>query len=268
MDDSANTNIEVNQKAALGSNTTQIGQQNIIYNVIPPEQAYQLVMDVFNQNFPKLQAIAKETAEKRANEFCQEIIQKITKNGINDFRPFADPDVQYTLYEAQKNYARFGTSEMLNTLAELMTTRIQHDNDFVLKVSINKALEVAPLLSQKQLNYLSLLFICTQAKASDIKTIKDLELRLKTYVAIWGNADFDSRDYLTMLGCLQIGISRPVSDLAGSYHFPYSDVEKICPEEIKKLSGDHILSPIGTVLAITNLETKNGPKLDLARWIH
>lgn len=139
MDDSANTNIEVNQKAAPGSNATQIGQQINNYGMTP-EQAFQIVMDLFNQNFPKLQALAKETAEKRANEFCQEVIQKIVNNGIQDFSSLADPDVQYILYEAQKNYARFGTSEMLSTLTELIAKRVVHDNEFILKVTIWQSL--------------------------------------------------------------------------------------------------------------------------------
>lgn len=266
MDDSANTNIEVTQKAALGGTTTQIGQQNI-YNGMSPERACQMALDLFNQNFPKLQAIAKETAEKRANEFCQKVIQKIVKNGINDFSSFADPDVQYTLYEAQKNYARFGTSEMLNTLTGLVTKRIKHDDEFVLKVAIDKALEVAPLLSQEQLNYLSLLFMCTRTSTSSIKTIKNLELYLRGLVAIAGIVDYSSSDYLNMLGCLQTGIYNAVDSIARRYHFDAQEVEKICPQQIKQLSGSYITSHIGTILAITNLEAHHGPKLDPKMWI-
>lgn len=266
MDDSANTNIEVNQKAALGGTTTQIGQQNI-YNGMSPEQACQVALDLFNQNFPKLQAIAKETAEKRANEFCQEVIQKIVNNGIQDFSSLADPDVQYILYEAQKNYARFGTSEMLNTLTELVTKRIEHDNDFVLKVAIDKAVEIAPLLSPEQLNYLSLLFMCTRTSTPSIKTIESLEKYLKGLVAIVGIVDFSSSDYLNMLGCLQIGIYDAVGRLASRYNFSKQEVEKICPQQIKKLSGSYITSHIGSILAITNLEAHHGPKLDPQKWI-
>lgn len=265
MSDSTNANIEVNQKAALGSTTTQIGQQ-INYG-ISPEQAFQIVMDLFNQNFPKLQALAKETAEKRANEFCQEVIQKIVNNGIQDFRVLADPDVQYILYEAQKNYARFGTSEMLNTLTGLVTQRIAHDNEFVLKVAIDKAVEIAPLLSPEQLNYLSLLFMCTRTSTTSVKTIENLESYLNGLVAIVGIVDFSSCDYLNMLGCLQIGIYNAVDSLANRYNFSKQEVEKICPQQIKKVTGSYITSHIGTILAITNLEAHHGPKLDPKMWI-
>lgn len=266
MGDSANTNIEVNQKAALGSATTQIGQQNI-YNGMTPEQACQMALNLFHQNFPKLQAIAKETVEKRAHQFCQEAIQEIVDSGVQSFSSLADPDVQYILYEAQKNYARFGTSEMLNTLTGLVTKRIEHDNEFVLKVAIDKALEVAPLLSQEQLNYLSLLFMCTRTSTSSVKTIESLESYLKGLVAIAGIVDYSSSDYLNMLGCLQIGIYDAVDRLANRYNFSKQEVEKICPQQIKKLTGSYITSHIGTILAITNLEAHHGPKLDPKKWI-
>lgn len=257
---------EVTQRAAIGSNTTQIGVQNNYYEMTP-EQACQTAINLFMQNFPKLENIAREIAEKRANEFCQEAVQKIVKHGIKNFSPFADPDVQYALYEAQKNYARFGTSEMLSTLTELVAKRINHDGDFVLKVAIDKALEIAPLLSQKQLNFLSLLFMCTKTKSSDIKTIQDLKSRLDLYVHLWGDADFDSRDYLNMLGCLQIRINNMVRYLANEYDLPQADVENICPEQIKKLSGDYTTSHIGTILAITNSEVNHGFKLDPKIWV-
>ena len=255
----------VNQ-TATSQNNTQIEVQNKYYEMTT-EQACQTAINLFMQNFPKLENIARETAEKRASEFCKEAIQKIIKKGINDFSSFADPDVQYALYEAQKNYARFGTTEMLSTLTELIAKRINHDNDFVLKVAIDKALEIAPLLSQKQLNYLSLLFMCTKTKSSDIKTIQDLKSRLDLYVHLWGDADFDSRDYLNMLGCLQIGINNMVRYLANEYDLPQADVENICPEQIKKLSGDYTTSHIGTILAITNSEVNHGFKLDPKIWV-
>ena len=266
MDDPANPNVEVTQRASFGSTTTQIGQQNNYYG-ISPDQACQMAVNLFMQNFPKLQDIARETAESRASEFCNEAVQKILIHGIQDFSSFADPDVQYILYEAQKNYARFGTSEMLGTLSELIAKRVEHDKDFVLKVAIDKAVEITPLLSQPQLSYLSLLFVCTNAKFTDIKTIYDLQGRLNAFVYAWGDADFDSINYLNILGCLQLRLNNMVRNLARIYNFQESDVEKICPELIKKLSGDYTTSIIGTILAITNWDIKQGVKFDPKIWI-
>lgn len=266
MDDSANTNIEVNQKAAPGSNATQIGQQNI-YNGMSPDQACQMALDLFNQNFPKLQAIAKETAEKRANEFCQEAIQKIVKNRINDFSSLADPDVQYTLYEAQKSYARFGTSEMLNTLTSLIAERVEHDKEFILKISIDKAIQIAPLLTPAQLDYLSLLFICTMVRLQHVSTIEDLKRDLEYIAKVFSAADFSSIFYLNMLGCLQLMLHSTSKLFAKVYGFQEKQVEKICPPIIKQTTGDYTTSYVGTILAIINAEAKTNMRFDPSIWI-
>lgn len=266
MDDSATTNIEVNQKAAPGSNATQIGQQNI-YNGMSPKEACQMALDLFYQNFPKLQTIAKETAEKRANEFCQEAVQKIVKNGIEDFSPFSDPDVQYTLYEAQKNYARFGTSDMLNTLTSLVTERVEHDKDFILKIAIDKAIEIAPLLTPEQLDYLSILFLCTMTKTQNIATIEDLKKDLEFTAEVFSKADFASTSYLYMLGCLQHMIHFTTELLAKNYNFKKAQVEKICPQLIQQTTGDYTTSYVGTILAIVNAEAKTHFRFDPKIWI-
>lgn len=266
MDDSANTNIEVNQKAAIGGTTTQIGQQNI-YNGMSPEQACQVALDLFNQNFPKLQAIAKETAEKRANEFCQEAVQKIVKNGMKDFSPFSDPDIQYTLYEAQKNYARFGTADMLDTLTSLVAERIEHDKDFILKVSIDKAIEVAPSLTSAQLDYLSLLFLCTKRKTNLVVTIEDLKQDLELIAETFSAADFASTSYLYMQGCLQLMLHSTPKILAKAYGFQENQVKKICPPIVEQTTGDYSTSYVGTILAIVNAEAKTKMRFDPKIWI-
>ena len=107
-----------------------------------PEEASQVAIKLFMENFPKLQDIAKTTAEARAQEFCQAVIEKLIEDKINDFSPFSEPDIQYVLLDAQKNYARFGTADMLKTLSDLVSRRVAHDEDFSLKVSIDKAIEV------------------------------------------------------------------------------------------------------------------------------
>ena len=55
--------------------------------------------------------------------------------------------------------------------------------------------------------------------------------------------------------------------LANEYDLPQADVENICPEQIKKLSGDYTTSHIGTILAITNSEVNHGFKLDPKIWV-
>ena len=57
----------IDQRATMGSNVTQIAVQN---NGMQPQEACQLAINLFMDNFPKLQQIAADTARERADEFC------------------------------------------------------------------------------------------------------------------------------------------------------------------------------------------------------
>lgn len=77
MDDSANTNIEVNQKAAIGGTTTQIGQQINHYG-LTPEQASQMAITMFMGYFPQL----RQEALKEVNDIVNRELQKIPQSDI------------------------------------------------------------------------------------------------------------------------------------------------------------------------------------------
>lgn len=77
MDDSANTNIEVNQKAAPGSNATQIGQQINHYG-LTPEQANQMAITMFREYFPMLRQELRQEALAEVSDIVKRELQKIS----------------------------------------------------------------------------------------------------------------------------------------------------------------------------------------------
>ena len=75
---------KVIQKSALGSDTTQIGEQNNYYGMTA-EEASNLAIKLFMDNFPRLQEEAKKIAEERAEELCKNIVDKLKKTRENKF---------------------------------------------------------------------------------------------------------------------------------------------------------------------------------------
>ena len=262
-------NYEINQKAGLGSEVTQIGKQ-IVYEGLSPSEACKLATDLFTDNFPKLQAQAMETVNKRVDELMSDIAIKLEQKSPSSMSAFAEPDVQCAIYEAQKSYARFGTKEMLSTLSSLIATRIEkNDNENIcLKVAIDKAIEISGLLSAKHLDYLALLFSVTQIKNNEIKNTHQLEKYLFLLDQSFPNIDFSGVPYLNMLGCLQLRLFDVTETLGNIYGFPKGVVRQVCPDNILKLSGDYATSHIGTILAIAHLEMKTPLELDPEIWIH
>lgn len=261
-----NENNQIVQKSAIGSQTTQIGVQNII-NGISPEDASKMAIDLFMENFPKLQSLAAETARERAEEFCTAAIEKLKAENVQDFSAFGDPDVQYVLYQAQRDYARMGTKELLDQLTSLLSLRVTHDQDFVLKATIDKAMEIAPYLLPRHYDLLVAYFIVKHMRVSPIKTISDLQARLSIESAPFTRACKKDSQYLDTHGCLQIYLGGAAEMLAKSYGFPKNEVERVCPPVLKEIDGDYGLSYVGKMLAISHYCLKKGFKLDPHIWI-
>lgn len=259
--------IEIIQHGSIESDTTQIGIQNN-YTGLNPSDACNLAMRLFYDNFPKLQACAEETAKKRVEELSEEIFGKLQKSNVTNFEPFKDPDVQYVLFEAQKNYARFGTKEMLNNLSGLIVKRIEyHEDNFILKVTIDKAIEIVQMLSSEQLDLLSLFFLTGKVQFNSIDCLEKLKEHFDILNLFFGKADFSSIEYLNMLGCLQIYLFNPISAYAKRYDIESEEVEKICPELIKKTKSDYSTSLVGTILGLLNAEAKLGISFNPSKWI-
>ena len=271
-----------NQK---GSNNTQIGEQNnhtenknMVVHVETHSNTYmgasleevtKLVTNLFLDNFPRMQQIAKDTVEARINELWENIVEKLSKEGITNFSPFMEPDVQYVLYEAQKGYARFATNDMLANLSSLIAERIKNDDgDMCLKVTIDQAISIIPMLSSAQLDYLALQFLTTKVKFNNIHNLDDLKRHFEYLDATFSTAHISNWQHLNMLGCLQLELPDICKSNAINYKLNIEDIEKICPKNFRILNGDYSTSPIGTIIAIIYAEQKTNYHFDPTIWIH
>lgn len=270
-----NDEFKIEQKQTLGNNGTQIGNLTeinnnpIIYLGPTLEEVTSLVMKLFLDNFPRMQLIAKEEAEKRMNELWNKIVECLTEKGVTNLTPFMETDVQYVLYEAQKNYARFATPDLLSKLSSLIAERIKHDDDgMFLKVAIDQAIAVIGMLTPAQLDYLSALFLTTKVKFTNIQSLEQLKNQFDYIDNTFSKSKFSNWQHLNMLGCLQLDLPNVCKYNAKLYNFNVTDVEKICPKNIKDLSGDYSTSPIGTIIAITHAEQKTFFRFNPKIWIH
>lgn len=260
--------IEITQKSAPASNSTQIGVQ---YVGMTPEQVAKQTIDLFMDNFPKLQSLAKETAELRATELCNEILKKLEEKQVKDFTPFTQPDVQFVLYEAQKNYARFGEKEVMKILTELIANRIQNDDKGHFKRIVDNAVTVACELSSTQLDCLSTLFMLTKVRFSNIITIEDLKEFFNYISSVFDleNINYGQEiSYLNFKGCLQIELPDIPKIQSKLYNLAQNEVEKNISQGIKQFGTDYGISEIGIILGIINAEQKSRYRFDPHIWIY
>lgn len=261
------------RQTQLGCGGLQIGTQTITeenhyHTGLSSEEASKIAINLFLDNFPKLQQLAKEIAEERVNELCNKIISALESENIIDYSAFSDPDVQYVLFKAQKDYARFGTEELLNNLSDLVVKRIKYNEDMYLKIVIDKAISVVGNLSKEQIDALTLLFYYKSAQFRSIKSIEDLKKRFESSVQMFSPCGKEGYSLLNALGCIELDIGYSVERCADTYHLNKNEVETICPETIKQLSPDYAPSHIGVMIAIINSYRKAKYIFDPKIWIH
>lgn len=261
-----NPNINIKQKLKNSETVTQVGIQNN-YTGLSPEEACKLATNLFLENFPKLQEEASKIIKERVDELMFKVVENIHKKNIKDLSSFKDPDVQYILIEAQKNYARFNNS--IDLLAELIVNRIEcNDDDTILKIATDNAIKIVPFLSQKELNYLSLLFLLKEVKFPDINSIEKLKEHFELLNSTFPNVSKSSQNYLVSLSCLQIGLIDITEIHSSSYNLVLNDVKKIIPDTFKELNGDYITTHIGKIIAMINAEKLMNTTFDKKIWIH
>lgn len=256
----------IEQKQSLRSTGTQIGQQNV-YNGMTPEEASKLAIDLFMDNFPKLQQKAMNKVEERVSEFCNTVMKKLVEENVNNFSAFTEPDVQYMLYEAQNNYVRFGTEELLGNLSNLITQRIKYDSDEYLRIIIDKAISVVPYLSKNQIDALSLIFLTKNVKIGFITDISGAKEFLLLIDKVFKPCGIDGLSLLNTLGCLELNLGYTYDKFAETHSLDKTQIKEICPHSIMSLSSDYGTSHIGRMIAIMNMRGRIPWYFDLKTFI-
>ena len=260
--------ISIVQKSALGSETTQIGNQNNYYGMTP-EEASQTAIKLFMDNFPKLQEEANRIVHERVDELVTNVVSEIEQKYSGNYSAFSTPDMQYILVQAEKGYARRGTSELCSMLSSLIADRSACTENSYLEMVLDKAIELAPSLSPLHLDYLSLIFLYKHVRFGDLSTIESVQERFaEIHNCFSSPASAQVISYLNMLGILTIQLGEASEMVARTYGFAKQDILPILPSESKMIPGDYGLTPAGIVLAIFNAHSKSRWKFNLHTWIH
>lgn len=262
-------NITITQKAAIGSDSTQIGTQNNNYYGLTPAEASQMAVDLFMNNFPKLQETAMQAVRERVDEIIKEIVSQMETKYAGNYSAFSKPDMQYILVEAEKGYARKGTPELCAILSSLIADRTACPENSYLEMVLDKAIEVAPSLLPKHFDYLTLIFLYKHVCFKDISTLAGLKNRYSEIHDVFRVASSsNSISYFNMLGLLTISLGKVDTILSKTYGFKQQEIAQILPPEYTLVPEDYGLTPVGIALAIFNAHSKWNQKFSLSTWIN
>lgn len=159
------------QRIETGDNSTTVmaGRDvNHFNNGITYMEAKAICNDLFQLNFYKLKEAAEAIATKRAEELINGFLQKLAERGLIKPEVFQDPDMQYTLVNAQIAYAKSGDKDVEDLLITLLIERVNQHEDDLSKIILNESLNVINLLTKEHLNILAAIFFMRYVKITQL----------------------------------------------------------------------------------------------------
>lgn len=147
---------EQHQKGGLGSVNIQVGT---VKAGLSYADVRDIARDVFDANFEKLVAAARETANERAQRMRDDLADALAGVDPAQLAGFAQPDKQSALFEAQKAYALTGDDELRTTLVQ-MVVNIANENGRSLKaIVLQEAIKILPSLRPEHTKVLAAAFL-------------------------------------------------------------------------------------------------------------
>jgi hypothetical protein len=177
-------------------------QAESIHLGVTYSEARQIAEDVFNKNILELGKIAMSVVRERGFDLSEKFFAKLREKFPSAIATMANPDMQYALFTAQREFARSGDQDLEEVLVELLVDRAAQPTRSVFQIVLNESLTVAAKLTVQQLDTLSLMFLL---KHSKLKTIRN-QSEAKTYID----------DYYAPF------LERPTREMSDFLHMEYS----------------------------------------------
>lgn len=171
-----------------GHNSTNIQIAGDVTIGVSIENAKEIALNVFKNNFLELSEKASSVALTRAEEIVNEFILKLYDKNQNIIDKLQDPAIQYSLFNVQREYAKTGDIGLKEQELKLLIERIGSEERSLKQIVLDEAIETLPKLSLEQLNFICYIFIV------DNLTTKLLQKEFDS------NERIDTTDFLNKLG--------------------------------------------------------------------
>lgn len=198
-----------NQEQGSGKNSLniQVGRDFIVG--VSTGEARQIADDVFKVNFLQLQGEARIIGQERVKELIEEFFIKFKKEDPALLGVFKDPNMQYALFTAQRDYALSGNEDLRALLVNILIDRTKMNDHNLKKIVLNEAIQVASKLTSKQLDAITLRFLITYCLNAGINSVNSFNQYLKSHlIPFCSDLTFENSDYqhIDYLRCGSIGV--------------------------------------------------------------
>lgn len=187
---------ELTQEGGDSSNNYQSGRDIVLYQGLSYVEAREIALDVFQAALPQLRAEAREIANERAEEITDELLIRLASERQDTFNALADPDIQVSLSEAQKGYARTGDGDLRESLVELLVRRVGEETGNLRSIALNEAIASTPKLTEGQRRAIAWVFFLRHTRTTNISSLDEFYAVLrKVSSALAGDVPNSTVDY-------------------------------------------------------------------------
>ncbi|MQR86397.1 hypothetical protein GFV16_10780 [Bacillus megaterium] len=272
-----------------GQNSINLQGENVHYHGLTYSDAKEIAQDVFEKNFRELSTEAGEIAKQRANEVLDEIMIKLEKIEEKALESFKDPDVQYQIFNVQKEYARNGDKNLAEMLTDLLVERVKESDRNLKQILLNESISVLPKLTSAQVNILTWIFLLRRVKNTQVESLGHLQNYFQQF---YNPVPLESAEtqltanylHLQYAGCGSVSLGEISLEKIFCEGYPH-----LFPTEVEVIPAISQLSPkvaaiahlwnntsmksfeltsVGITIAHSNLCRLTNSNLDLSIWLN
>lgn len=207
--------IDKNQDQNSGDNSQNLqAGRDIIISGLSYTETKDLVKEeaqkVFIQNSLVLAEEAYKIVLERSKELLDNFLIKLEGKRPEAITSMKDPGMQYSLFNAQKEYSKTGDKDLASLLEDILVERAQNPKRDLMQIVLDECVSVAPKLTPDQFDSLSLIFILRYTINYSITTIENLIVHIIQFILPFqsGIRNEQSRyQHLEFSSCGTIGIT-------------------------------------------------------------
>lgn len=143
-----------------GDNSTNVQVAGNLRVGLSYNDAKDIALDIYRQNFLELSDKATEKALKKVEHFVNDFLTKLyEKKDENLINQLETPSFQITLLEAQKEAIKSDDKSIEEILSNMLLERSKEKERNLRRIAFDEAINVVSKLTQKQMDILSLNYI-------------------------------------------------------------------------------------------------------------
>lgn len=211
---------------ASGGNSQNIQAETVNITVLQaPEDLSALGRQLMQKDLSGMTSMASEEAKSRAAVLSEAYLKALAASGKVNIDFAKEPSYQHSLYDAHVGYTKNPTDETLEILVDVLIERSEENLDSLYRNVLEDSIVVAPKLTQKQLNALSLVLVIGNATYFSVTNQAKFKEFFKEHILPLANevsVEPSTFLHLEYLGCCNTSVMS--YDLVKSIRAHYSGI--------------------------------------------